>query len=294
VRTKKPSAIHELPQEEWDFRRVTRKELSTVVVYEYARSCTWFRDMLLSREKSAHRGSPRKIVKERRASKRVCKEIPDGPMPNQEALHMLRAQLPSQMEIEKTRIREIRKEERVSAFVFLSPHLSTPWLGLRPVLRSIQTVQGRRVFNGGLSEINYGLPIDANNYVGAQRQPYAFIIEWGWSDRELIQKFTRWLDKRRPPEHKGKNRVGKASAAPFHLLRQLAAWRLNQAGHSAETTKDLIADQKRMDATDDHFTVLPTYTRGAWANATKATATLLASEDMFEQLEQQAFAVEFF
>lgn len=167
----------------------------------------------------------------------------------------------------------------------------TPWLQLPTNYREARINSGTKVQFGGVFEIDYKrIP---EKYRWAEHGLYAFFINWDWSDKNLVRSFTKWLKRRRPKQLRGKNRVGKGSTTPFYRLRQLAAWRLSQAGYSSEEMTELIDKRKKEDSTESEFDVLPNYTRGAWEKAIKESAELLEREDMLRHLEDSSMPQRF-
>lgn len=79
----------ELPPEEWDFRSVSKNELSAALPYEYARSSRRFRTMILAWLDSTFAGFSAKALKELAASIKKGKILPEGPMPVREALKVV-------------------------------------------------------------------------------------------------------------------------------------------------------------------------------------------------------------
>lgn len=285
---KKTSKAEAIPPEEWDFRRVSEKELGTALRYEYARSNKKFAPVFLEWLNSTFPGFSAAALRELNRFKKISKKLPRGPMPVRKALRILREHatlsgLP-RSEVEGGYVEALRKYGNYpSSF---SDHFPTPWLCLQPEDRKSLLGFEVRFKSGGLSETHKDTQVSAEQYTEFGRQVVSFCIEWkDFSNKELLKLFSEWLERRRPPEFPGKAHTGKASQIPFYRLKQLAAWRLRQAGYSNETAAVLIAGRRKEDRTDSKADVLPQYERsGSWFKAVRDAQDLLESDDMFERL----------
>ena len=253
--------------------------------------------MILAWLDSTFAGFSAKALKELAASRKNWKILPEGPMPVRKALKVLersKAREPGLLRSEFNAIlpHPLGTIEREAAdFAVKYNCFPAPWLQLPTNFREARINSGTLVHGCGVFEVDYKrIP---EKYRWAEHGFYAFFINWNWSDKNLVHSFTKWLKRRRPEQLRGKNRVGKGSATPFYRLRQLAAWRLSQAGFSSEDMTELIAKRKKEDSTKSEFDVLPNYTRGAWEKAIKESAGLLEREDMLRHLERSSMAQRF-
>jgi hypothetical protein len=282
--------IKELPPEEWDFRRVSKNELSAALPYEYARSSGRFGTIILAWLDSTFAGFSEKACKELAASGKNWELLPEGPVVVRKALEVLERSTALESGLLRSEFEAILPhplgsiEREAADFAVKYNCFPTPWLQLPTNYREARINSGTTVRFGGVFEIDYKrIP---EKYRWAEHGFYAFFINWDWSDKNLACSFTKWLKRRRPKQIRGKNRVGKGSATPFYRLKQLAAWRLSQAGYSSEDMTELIAKRKKEDSTKSEFDVLPNYTRGAWEKAIKESAELLEREDMLQHLKE--------
>lgn len=248
--------------------------------------------MILAWLDSTFAGFSAKALKELAASIEKGKILPEGPMPVREALKVLERSKAREFGLLRSEFNAILPhplgtiEREAADFAVKYNCFPTPWLQLPTNYREARINSGTTFRFGGVFEIDYKrLP---EKYRWAEHGFYAFLIDWDWSPKNLERSFKKWLKRHRPKHLPGKNRVGKGSATPFYRLKQLAAWRLSQAGYSSGDMTELIAKRKKEDSAKSEFDVLPNYTRGAWEKAIKESAELLEREDMLQHLEESS------
>lgn len=288
AKKKKTSKVAVIPPEEWDFRRVSEKELPTVLEYEYARSNEQFAKAFLEWLKSTFPGFSAAALQELHSHRKQSKRLLEKPMPVREALRTLREYVTAsglpRSEVERGHFETLRKYTPFPTS--FSEHFPTPWLCLQSDVRKALLQSRIRFKSGGLSQTHRNTPVSAEQYAESGRQVVSFSIAWkNFSNKELLALFDEWLQARRPQEFPGKTSTGKASQIPFYRLKQLAAWRLRQAGYSNESAVALIAKRRDEDRTDSESDVLPLYnSSGSWSKAVRAAADLLEGDDMFQRL----------
>jgi hypothetical protein len=291
MRANKPAEIKTLAPEEWDFRGVTLKELPTALQYEYARSSEWFLRWL----DSTFQGFSSEALNKIRAQSNLANKAVDGPMSIRKALDILRQSKSLErsllgVELLPPHTPKLRERLAAAEFAIHFDRFPTPWLCLPGEYRSSRLPSGRTISAGPVAEIPWSVNCNIDYTEEEFKAPvqfYQFAINWPKSDKQLVAAFTRWLKRRRPKIFKGKSQVGNASLPPFHLLRQLAAWRLRQAGYSHERAATLIATRIREKPAGSAADLLPNYKgSAAWSKAVRRAADILASEDIFRLTTQ--------
>src|SRR5207249_9331825 len=102
---------------------------------------------------------------------------------------------------------------------------------------------------------------------------YDVVIDWRCSKHRIKREMAAWIDCQ---DDQGIPKFevpkGKKASPRWHLLKQLAAYRLAEIfGMSHSQAKEFVANHRKQVTTGNHKDVLPSYTSpGAWSDAVAA------------------------
>lgn len=284
--TRKPKKIN---SNEWDFRGVTEADLSAVLCYEYARSCDPLADAILRWQEAPFPGFPPALLEHLPAeARRRLSQLLAGTTFT-DAIVMVRntmGTIPRDLQIfleEKMppELTEFGANELAIKF----EDFHKPWNSLPKSYR----VEGRKELKicpltPPVVEF-LEMPELPAGYDRRLLGPSILLFDWfEYSDKQLLQYMKSWLPARRPSGEKGKSHTGKGSLPPFHMLKQLAAYRLNKMNYTHPLALEAIKTRKAIFEAKDPHDLLPTFTSGAWSTAIKTVSEFLAKKDFLRQI----------
>src|ERR1022692_712113 len=262
---------------EWDFRRITEALLYVAILYEYARSCPWIRE-LFNKWHEQKINLPKESEDFKKWSGMKIRNVLN---------HLLLEILPVDVGSALTESIPEAFSGSVSEVAWISDfQFPTPFLDLPPVepesfqflnRHSRRNQPAFRIVKPTIHIFNT-LLAQHNNPEKRPMTKRLVLAEVDLTSGNVlpVQDFGKWL-KKLPQLKIGR---GKARAFHWHELKELAAYRLSKIGLTYKEAQTQVKERREKHPFESHIDVLPTYNASGFSDAVKSAEARI--KEMFE------------